>query len=128
MDIREEDFPLYQLLVKLNEPGVENAIADFKKAQTGGDEEKFLFALGIQTVAISMETGAADHTQIPGNTPEINNKTLRSARAVFEDVASRGHEGAKYMVESFNARGLGLPVAEPAQPKPFSPKSRNFSL
>ena len=60
MDIKAEDFPLYQLIVKLGQPGVEEAKAGFKAAQTGGDDEKFYFALGIQTVAINNASGGTD--------------------------------------------------------------------
>ena len=47
MDFKEEDFPLYQQLVKLDELGVETAKADFKAAVEGGDAEKLYFAIGI---------------------------------------------------------------------------------
>jgi hypothetical protein len=103
MDIKEEDFPLYQLLVKLGRPGVEYAIADFEKACTGGDEEKYCFALGLQGVALfpGMEK------TLPEMTKEIKEKTLRSCLAVFQDVAGRGHAGAAMMVQYFQQNGLG---------------------
>jgi hypothetical protein len=102
MDFKEEDFPLYQVLVKLGQPGVETAINDFNAAVRGGDEEKYNFALGIQTVAAQVPAGV-----IPGVTQEINDKTLRSCLAVFKDVASRGHKNGAFMVQDFKARGLG---------------------
>lgn len=102
MDFKEEDFPVYQQLVKLGQPGVETAKADFKAAVVGGDQEKYDFALGIQTIAANVPVGA-----IPGVTREINEKTLRSCLNIFKDVASRGHADAAFMVADFNARGLG---------------------
>jgi hypothetical protein len=106
MDMKEEDFPLYQLLVKLGRLGVEHAVADFERARTGGDDEKYGFALGLQTVALTPGVEAA----LPGMTKEIKEKTLRSCLAVFEDVASRGHADAAFMVQYFRRNGLGGPA------------------
>jgi len=103
MDFREEDFPVYQQLVKLGQPGIERAKADFKAAAEGGDQEKYTFALGIQTVAANIPAGV-----IPGVTKDMNEKTLRSCLNIFKDVASRGHAGAAFMVADFKARGLGM--------------------
>jgi hypothetical protein len=103
MDIKAEDFPVYEQLLKLNQPGIETAKADFNAAVAGGDEEKYNFALGIQTIAANVPAGA-----IPGITQEMNEKTLRSCLKIFEDVASRGNPNAQFMVRDFKARGLGL--------------------
>ncbi len=103
VDITEEDFPVYQQLVKLNNPGIALAINDFVKATTGGDEEKYKFALGIQTVAV-MPVG-----KVPGVTKDMQVKTLQSCLKVFEDVASRGHKGAQQMVVYFKLNRLGGP-------------------
>jgi hypothetical protein len=105
MEIKEEDFPLYQLLVKLGRPGVKHVIADFERACTGGDEEKYSFVLGLQTVALT----SGIEIVLPEMTREIKEKTLRSCLSVFEDVASRGHEGAVFMVQYFKRNGLGGP-------------------
>ena len=109
MPFKEEDFPLYQLLIQLNEPGIERARAEFEKAVKGGDDEKFRFALGLQTCCINMESGAPDHTQIPGNTREINDRTLMSCLAVFREAAANGHQGAAFMVRDYARRGIGQP-------------------
>ena len=109
MDFKEEDFPLYQLLVKLNQPGVELAKKDFNAALLGGDEERYAFALGIQTIAAI----PGIEKQIPGLTKEINEKTLQSCLAIFRDAASRGHKNAAYMVEDFKARGLDTSGPQP---------------
>ena len=69
MDFKEEDFPVYQQLVKLGQPGVGQAEADFKAAVGGGDQEKYEFALGIQTIAANVPIGA-----IPGVTKELTGK------------------------------------------------------
>src|ERR1035437_2986048 len=103
MDVREEDFPVYQQLVKLGQSGVEQAKADFKAAVEGGDQEKYDFALGIQTIAANVPVGA-----IPGVTKEMNEKTLRSCLNIFKDVAIRGHADAVFMVAYFKAHGLGI--------------------
>ena len=115
MDIKEEDFPLYQLLAKTqaDNSGVQRAIEDFKKAQNGGDEEKYQFVHGIQTVATFP---AAAHF-VPGMTTEIRDKTLRSCLAVFRDVASRGHVGAKMMVAYYEKNGIGCDRKASASPK-----------
>jgi hypothetical protein len=120
MEIREEDFPLYQLLVKYesDNPGVQTAMKDFNAAVHGGDEEKYNFAMGIQTVAVNVPVG-----EIRGSTQEVYDKTLRSAFAVFSDVASHGHEGAAFMVQYYKDLGIGQP-----EQKPPAPKSKNFDL
>jgi hypothetical protein len=118
VDIKKEDFPLYQLLVELNQPGIEKVKAAFEAAQTGGDEEKYYFALGIQTVAANVPAGV-----IPGCTKEINEKTLQSCFRVFEDLASRGHANAALVAENFKSRGLG----QPPKPAPSRPPKK-FSL
>jgi hypothetical protein len=101
--LKAEDFPLYQLLVRLNGPGVERATADFNAAARGGDDEKYSFALGIQTVAANVPW-----QDIPDCSPEIMQKTLRSCLTVFNALAERGHASAAFMVRDFAARGLGL--------------------
>jgi hypothetical protein len=113
MDFKEEDFPVYQQLVKLGGPGVRRAMADFEAAVNGGDEEKYNFALGIQTIAANVPVG-----DIPGVTKEMNDRTLRSCFVVFVDLASRGHTDAAYMVQDFKMRGLGQPLQlAPGRPK-----------
>jgi len=103
MDIKAEDFPLYQLYLKLNQPGIERATAYFNKAVNGNDDDKFNFALGIQTGTIPPFNNA------PGQTADMDCKTQQSCLAVFRDLASRGHEGAALMVENYEARDLGAP-------------------
>ncbi|MGA2903834.1 MAG: hypothetical protein ABSD98_08380 [Candidatus Korobacteraceae bacterium] len=103
MTIKAEDFPVYQLLLQLNHPGVELAKKDFAAAQNGGDEAAYTFALGIQTIAAI----PGIETKIPGLTAGMVGKTLESCLAIFEDVASRGHTNANFMVGDFKARGLG---------------------
>ncbi len=114
MDFKEENFPVYQQLVKNGEFGVERAISDFEAALKGGDQEKYNFALGIQTIAANVPVG-----EIPCVTKEMNEKTLRSCFAIFEDIASRGHADAAFMVADFKRRGLGQ-VSRPSVQKPKS--------
>jgi hypothetical protein len=105
-NFKAEDFPLYQHLVDLGNPGVERAKADFEAACKGGEVEKYQFALGIQTIAANVPLD-----QIPGATEEMNAKTLRSCLDVFKVVAKGTTEAAanaRIMVNDFDARGLGL--------------------
>jgi hypothetical protein len=106
MDFKEEDFPLYQALVKYqpDNSGVQLAIKSFNAAVSGGDEEKYDFAMGIQTVAVNSNPG-----RIQGTTQETFDKTLRSCFAVFSDVASRGHKDAISMRDYFIRQDLGQP-------------------
>lgn len=102
MDIREKDFPLYLLLLELGQEGVEYAIADFEAARDGGDEEKYRFALGIQTIPIACGPNA-----LPGQTQAMTDKTLQSCLAVFEDIGGRGHPYGAYMAAYFYTCGHG---------------------
>jgi len=121
VDFKEENFPVYQLLVSLGLPDAERATADFEKARTGGDEEKYKFAMGILAVASTPDC-------LPGQTAEMNKKTLQSCRAVFEDVASRGHVNAALVVKYFIENGLGAPDMPPKTTGTFSPKPKSFDL
>ncbi len=103
MNIKQEDFPLYQLLVELNQPGIERAKADFAAACKGGDEAQYCFAMGIQTVAVNVPAEA-----IPGCTDDMMKTTLRSCLTIFNELAAKSHDGAVFMVKNFKQRGLGL--------------------
>ena len=111
MIINEENFPLYPLLLINNHSGaaraqqehcVEAAKQDFQAAQSGDDEAIYNFVLGVQTVALWP-------APVPGRTEEIVEKTLQSSRAVFEELASRGHKDAQSMRDYYDANGIGLP-------------------
>lgn len=102
-NIKEEDFPLYQLLVKLDLPGVERAKSDFSKAVTGGDDERYRFALGIQTIVAIPDA----ERLVPGLTKDIKDKTLQSCLSVFEEAASHGHEKAAFMARYYKAHAMG---------------------
>lgn len=112
MDFKEEDFPLYQQLVKLDELGVEAAKTDFKKAVEGGDAEKLYFAIGIQTVVVNVPIGV-----IAGVTQEMNDKTMYSCMKIFQAAAAKGNETAAMMAQSFKERGLGKAPNPPPAPK-----------
>lgn len=106
INMKEEDFPLYQLLLKNKEPGIEKAIEDFKAAARGGDEEQYRFALGIQTIATITPA-----SEISGLSEDIRQKTLHSCLAIFESIAkgrSTEAQNAKFMVNYFKKSGLGL--------------------
>mgnify|MGYP006908452551 CR=1 FL=1 len=106
-DLNENDFPVYQHLVRLDAPGAAAAKADFEAACRGGDAEKYQFALGIQSVADIVPAGA-----VPGLTDEMRRKTLASCLAVFRAVAA-GYSGvadaAKIMVAYGESRDFGVP-------------------
>ena len=91
MKLQEEDFPLYQLLIK-SDHGAENAINGFKAAQIGGDEERYSFAMV--------------------------KKTLQTCFIIFQDVASRGHAMAAYMANHFRDNGLRQPDMLPPRKHP----------
>lgn len=103
MEFAAENFPMYQLLTKLNLPGIEQAKADFAAAQNGGDEEKYQFMMGLYTVATAPGLAQA----LPGMTPEIVKTTLEQAYAVFEDAGGRGHANAALMTAFMKAAGQG---------------------
>jgi hypothetical protein len=105
MDFKAEDFPLYQHIVQLGKASAEAQKA-FSVACSGGDAEKYEFAFGIQTVAVAVPLG-----QISGVTKEMNDKTLRSCLAIFQEVAngtSTIAAEARQMVDYFASNKLGL--------------------
>ena len=79
MDIKEEDFPLYQLL-----KGVPGNVDAFERARLGGDKEKAQFAEGLKKVAIF-----ASPQFVPGLTDEKIEKTFQSCEAVLNEVSAR---------------------------------------
>ena len=93
------------------------AIKAFEKAQAGGDEEKYNFALGIQTHAFPENRKIFG--DIPRATEDIYRKSLEMCLAVFKDVASRGHEGGAFMVADYARRGIcgSTPPASPPKRK-----------
>jgi len=103
MEFQEENFAVYQLLVKLNMAGVENMKADFATAKTGTDDDKYKFALGIYGLVTTPGIEAA----LPGLTKTIVDNTLEQAFAVFEDVAGRGHPYGALMTAWCRASGIG---------------------
>lgn len=105
--IREEDFPLYTILVDENQRGVDTLRKAFNAAASGADDYKFAFAVGIHSVAVGLPEGA-----LPEATDEVIQKTLRSCRAVFENLAVRGHGDAAGMLDHYNENRLGLPPAQ----------------
>lgn len=126
MDFKEEDFPVYQMMVKYesDNPGVKNAIRDFEAAKNGGYEERFHFAFGLQTVVANTPAG-----EIQGTDQEMHDKTLRTCFRIFQEGAQRGHELATYMVQDFIRRNLGQPLPEAPKPAPKPPrKGLNFDF
>ncbi|HEY8190750.1 MAG TPA: hypothetical protein VIF12_08690 [Micavibrio sp.] len=104
MIFKEEDFPLYQHLLKLNEPEAAVAKSHFEAAVAGGFDEQVYFAIGIQGVAANVPL-----EKIPGSTKQMMEKTLQTCLKVFKEAAAAGHEDAIIMVQDFEARGLGKP-------------------
>ncbi len=98
MDFKAERFPLYLLLRENNEDGIEIATKAFEQAQNGGDEEKYNFALGIQTIAYGLYA--------PGQTEEINKETLKACLAVFEEQGAR-HAPSAFMAAYNRLNGFG---------------------
>ncbi len=48
MDIKSEDFPLYDVLVQFNQAGsAQHVIDGMKNAQTGGPDEQYSIAIGL---------------------------------------------------------------------------------
>lgn len=109
IQLRKEDFPLYELLDKLASPGVENMRADFEKAISGQDEAVYQFALGIQTVSRTVPAGA-----IPGSTQEMMDKTTATCYDIFNYLARhKGHKNAASVVAEYQQLGLDK-VGRPA--------------
>lgn len=102
MEFKEENFALYQLLDKLNQPGVENMRADFQAAKSGGDDAKYQFALGLYGMVT-----APDIEKFIPLTPAIKQATLEQSYAVFEDLGSRNHPWASLMVAFCKANATG---------------------
>ncbi len=103
MEFKEENFAIYQLLVKTNLPGVDQVKADFAAAKNGGDEEKYQFAMGIYTVAAAPGLEKA----LPALTDAIKASTLEQAFLIFEDTGSRNHAGGALMSAWCKANGIG---------------------
>lgn len=96
-------FPLYELLLKLNQPGVETAKADFATAQAGGAKEKCQFAIGLHGIA----NIPGIEKEMPGFTPAIRQKTLASCLAVFEETGTNGWAQGAQMSAYCYTWGLG---------------------
>jgi hypothetical protein len=80
MEFKEENFPLYALLK--NNKSNDGIVRDFQAAVSGGDEDKFAFAVGLDVVCAYTQDA-----QIPGVTSEIRTKTHESCQQVIKDVA-----------------------------------------
>src|SRR5690606_14103485 len=106
MDFKPENFPIYQLLVSLNEPGVENMLRDFAKARDGGPEEKYRFALGIHGLANMPGIQEA----LPGLTEDIRQQTLAQSFEIFKEQGAAGHGVSALMASYCLLHGLGTPV------------------
>ncbi len=103
MEFKEENFAIYQLLVKANMPGFDQMKADFAAAKNGGDEEKYQFAMGIYTVAAAPGLEKA----LPALTDAIRAATLEQAFLIFEDTGRRDHAGGALMSAWCKANGIG---------------------
>lgn len=103
MDLKEERFPLYGLLVKFNKPGVENAVAAWSAALGGDEEDKYRFAWGIQEVA----KNPVGLVHMPEYKPEMVDITLQSCLEIFKELAARGHFHSSFMVETYQISKLG---------------------
>jgi TPR repeat protein len=103
MKIEAKDFPLYELLLRLNQPGVENAKQGFAEAQTGNDDKKYSFALGLYGLANTpgIEEG------LTGFNARMRDQTLKSCLAVFEDIGARKHPWGALMAATAYAYGQG---------------------
>ncbi len=102
MTFLASDFPLYALLLDLQEPGIDRATAEFEQAQKGSFEDRYLFALGIQTIPVN-----PGWENIPGATQEIMDATLTRCLEIFKEGAAMGHVGSIYMARSYRERGIG---------------------
>ena len=102
MEFKEENFALYQLLDKLNQPGVDAMRRDFIAARDGDDDDKYQFALGIY----GMATAPGIERFIP-LTPAIKQATLEQSYAIFEDVGSRNHPTGALMVAFCKSNASG---------------------
>ena len=94
MKIEAKDFPLYELLLRLNQPGVENAKQGFADAQTGSDDKKYSFALGLSGLANTpgIEEG------LTGFNPRMRDQTLRKYLGATGLLRRRGDVGVKVAV------------------------------
>lgn len=103
MEFAAENFPMYQFLLKLNLPGIEQVKADFEAAKNGGDEERYQFAMGLFTVATA--PGMAE--TLPGMTPALVKTTIAQAYYVFEETGGHGHAGGALMTAFLKGTGQG---------------------
>lgn len=101
MIIKAEEFPLYDLLVKLKAPGIDNLVADMAKAQNGDLNDAYQVALGLYQVASIPNIDS----QIPGFTPQAKSATLTRCAEVFEVAAAGGHAAAKAMADYVKSVG-----------------------
>lgn len=106
MDFKEEDFPLYTHIAATAPDKAFMAIEGFKAAVAGGDQEKFEFAMGIQTLAVMHHF---NQMTIEGVTPAMIEKTLQSCLVIFKNLAAQGHEKAVFMTKYFEDNNLGRP-------------------
>jgi TPR repeat protein len=120
MEIKEENFPLYQLLLKLNQPeSIDYVKKSFADAVAGGNEEKYNFVHGLQTIPSNPEFAP----DIPGMTPEIARKTLKACLEVYEDVGRNGHVFGAFMAAEYYAFGRPGIAPDPVKAKQWLDRS-----
>lgn len=108
MDIKSEDFPLYDVLVQFNQAGsAQHVIDGMKNAQTGGPDEQYSMAIGLWQVA----TMANIEQMLPGATADVRQKTIDKCAEVFQELAGGGHSASQQMVDYL--RGSSGPSLTP---------------
>jgi hypothetical protein len=85
MQLKEEDFPIYQQYISLNPRRAVAAIRKFKAACEGGDQEQYDFALDLTMLMVKIPL-----ENITGATEGMRQKTLRSCLAIFDGLAKKG--------------------------------------
>ena len=109
MDIKPEDFPLYDVLVQFNDPrSVHRVIHDMREAQIGGAQEKFNLVMGLWPVA-NMEN---IEQMLPGATDAVRTATIEKCGEVLQALAAGGHQASQQMLRYL------YPESKPKPPAP----------
>lgn len=119
MNLKEEDFPFYQLIVKNGLEGYQNAMRDFHEAQEGGLDAQYHFAL---TIARNVLMGPMT-SMIPGFGEEEKQKTLRSCLAIIDEKANTGDEEACKAARGMRDNFIDFSYEDKPEP-PAPPQAR----
>lgn len=106
MDIKPEDFPLYTLLVGLNQRGIDKLVGEMEAAQKGDAADKHRLAFSLFSIAYLPESALL----IDGFNNAVKAATIKRCIEVLDELAAGGYEPSGELVAVLkSAPGLKAP-------------------